>query len=126
MGSEMCIRDSTHGVNNMNTLPFENIPYKNINAIGKQWIRRFALALSKEMLGQIRSKFASIPIPGEAITLNGPALIQEARDDQDKLREELKNTLDELTYQKLMEKDAAITDTAQKIQEKVPLPIIVG
>ena len=116
----------THGVNNMNTLPFENIPYKNINAIGKQWIRRFALALSKEMLGQIRSKFASIPIPGEAITLNGPALIQEARDDQDKLREELKNTLDELTYQKLMEKDAAITDTAQKIQEKVPLPIIVG
>ena len=42
------------GINNMNTLPFENIPYENINSIGKQWIRRFALALSKETLGQIR------------------------------------------------------------------------
>ena len=90
------------------------------------WIRRFALALTKEILGQVRSKFASIPIPGETLSLNGPALIQEARDDQDKLREELKITLDELTYAKLIEKDAMITDTARAIQEKVPLPIIVG
>ena len=44
------------GINNMNTLPFENIPYENINSIGKQWIRRFALALSKETLGQVRGK----------------------------------------------------------------------
>ena len=119
-------QSGTHGINNMNTLPFENIPYKNINAIGKQWIRRFALALTKEILGQVRSKFASIPIPGEALTLNGPALIAEGREEQDKLREELKITLDELTYAKLMEKDAALTDTAKSIQEKVPLPIIVG
>jgi len=119
-------QSGTHGINNMNTLPFENIPYKNINAIGKQWIRRFALALTKEILGQVRSKFAAIPIPGESLTLNGPALIAEGREEQDKLREELKTTLDELTYAKLMEKDASITDTARAIQEKVPLPIIVG
>ena len=50
------------GVNNMNTMPLQNIPYKNINSIGKQWIRRFALALAKEMLGLVRSKFSSIPI----------------------------------------------------------------
>ena len=116
----------THGVNNMNTLPFENIPYRHINSIGKQWIRRFALALTKEMLGQVRSKFASIPIPGESISLNGQALITEARETQDKLREELKTILDELTYQKLMEKDAALTDTTRTVQEKIPLPIIVG
>ena len=60
------------GVNNMNTLPFENIPFVNINAIGKQWIRRYALALSKETLGQVRSKFGNtIPIPGESVSLNG-------------------------------------------------------
>ena len=74
-----------NGVNNMNTIPFSNIPYENINAIGKQWIRRFALALSKEILGQIRSKFGSIPIPGESVDLNGGDLISQGREEQDKL-----------------------------------------
>ncbi len=114
------------GVNNMNTLPFDNIPYANINAIGKQWIRRFALALSKETLGQVRSKFASVPIPGEAVQLNGSALISEGRDEQDKLREELKATLDELTYTALTEKDVAAVESTNKMQERIPLPIIVG
>ena len=90
----------------MNTLPFENIPYDNINSIGKQWIRRFALALSKEMLGLIRSKFATIPIPNESVTLNGPALVTEAKEEQNLLRDELKTVLDELTYEKLAEKDS--------------------
>jgi hypothetical protein len=57
------------GINNMNTLPFDNIPFQNINAIGKQWIRRYALALSKETLAHIRGKFSTIPIPGESVTL---------------------------------------------------------
>ena len=48
------------GINNMNTLPFQQLcPFENINSIGKQWIRRFALSLTKEMLGQIRGKFAT-------------------------------------------------------------------
>ena len=52
------------GINNMNTMPMENIPFKSINSIGQQWIRRFSLALSKETLGQIRGKFGnSVPIP---------------------------------------------------------------
>ena len=84
------------------------------------------MAVTKEILGQVRSKFASIPIPGEALTLNGSALITEGREEQEKLREELKTTLDELTYAKLMEKDASTTDAARSIQEKIPLPIIVG
>ena len=48
--------DGTLGVNNMNTLPYENLPYRNINSMGKQWIRKYCLALCKEMLGQIRGK----------------------------------------------------------------------
>ena len=120
--------DGTDGVNNMNTLPFDNIPYNNINAIGKQWIRRFALALCKEILGQVRSKFGSIPIPGESVSLNGGDLIQQAQSEQEKLREELKTTLDELTYAKLAEKDAAIADSTSKVQQHMPypVPIVVG
>lgn len=119
-------KDGAEGINNMNTLPFENIPYKNINSIGKQWIRRFALALCKEMLGLIRSKFASIPIPGEAVTLNGADLVSQGKDEQDKLREELKATLDELTYAKIAETDAAMMDNANRAQSKIPLVVYMG
>tara|TARA_Y100000310_G_C20377070_1_gene666250 strand:+ start:28 stop:681 length:654 start_codon:yes stop_codon:yes gene_type:complete len=112
--------DGVTGVNNLNTLPFENIPYASINSIGKQWIRRFALALSKEMLGQIRGKFASIPIPGESVTLNADALLSQAKEEQEKLREELKTTLDELTYKKLTEDAAVITDSTVKINQTIP------
>ena len=114
------------GINNMNTIPFSNIPYKNINSIGKQWIRRFALALCKETLGQVRSKFASVPIPGESVTLNGPALISEGRERQQTLREELKDTLDQLTYQALAAKDASIADSVNTINKNVPAGVFVG
>jgi hypothetical protein len=116
----------TKGVNNMNTLPIGNLPFISINSIGKQWIRRFALALCKEILGQIRSKFATVPIPGDSVTLNGSALISEGKDEQDKLREELKTTLAELTYQKVAEQESAMMETAGKTLEKVPYYIYVG
>ena len=118
--------DNVDGVNNMNTLPFENIRYESINSIGKQWIRRFALALSKEMLGQVRGKFANIPIPGESISLNASDLLSQAKQEQDLLREELKKVLDELTYAKLLEQDAADLDNTQKVQQKIPYTIFVG
>jgi len=115
------------GVNNMNNLPFENIAYASINSIGKQWIRRFSLALSKETLGQIRGKFGgNVPIPGDNISLNASDLLSQAKEEQTMLRDELKTQLDEMTYAKLAEKDSAMTDNVQKIEEKTPLKIFVG
>lgn len=114
------------GVNNMNTLPIGNLPFKNINAIGKQWIRRFALSLCKEILGHVRSKFSNVPIPGENVTLNGAALISEAKTEQNALRDELKTALAEMTYAKLSEKDAGISENTEKVLDKVPNYIFVG
>ena len=116
----------TKGVNNMNTAPFSNIPYVNINAIGKQWIRRFALALAKETLGLIRGKFTTIPIPGESVTLNHDALLAQAKEEQTALRDELKTILDEMTYDKLVEHDASLAESTQNLQAKIPLNIFVG
>lgn len=110
----------------MNTMPFANIPFNSINAIGKQWIRRFALALSKEMLGLVRSKFGTIPIPGDSITLNGSDLMTQSKEEQNALRDELKTILDELTYQKVAESNAAIAESTGKTLQGVPLPIHVG
>jgi len=118
--------DSTEGVNNMNTLPFENLPYKNINSIGKQWIRRFALALTKEMLGQIRGKFGAIPIPGESVTLNYSDLLSQAKEEQIALRDELKAVLDEMVYSKLAEQEATLTENVNKVNATIPAGIFVG
>ena len=112
--------EGVFGVNNMNTLPFENLPYSSINSIGKQWIRRFGLALCKEMLGQIRGKFGSLPIPGNTITLNASELLSQAKEEQEKLREELKTTLDDLTYNKLAASEAERMESTVKTLEKVP------
>ena len=120
------MRDSVEGVNNMNTLPFENIPFKNINSIGKQWIRRFALALSKEMLGQIRGKFSTIPIPGESVTLNHSELLSQSKEEQEKLREELKTVLDEMVYHKLAEQEASVAESVNKVNSTIPAGIFVG
>ena len=114
------------GINNMNTLPFNNLPYESINSIGKQWIRRFALALTKEMLGQIRGKFSTVPIPGESVTLNASELLSQAASEQNTLREELKTILDEITYEKLATSDSALQDAAEKVLVNVPAGIFVG
>jgi hypothetical protein len=115
------------GINNMNTLPFDNIPYKNINAIGKHWIRRYALALCKEMLGQIRGKFGgSIPIPGDNVTLNSADLLSQAKEEQDYLKEELKTILDEMTYNALAQQDAEKIEAIDKVNGGIPLMIYQG
>ena len=99
----------------------------NINAIGKQWIRRYALALSKETLGQVRSKFGNtIPIPGESVSLNGDSLLSQAKEEQNALRDEMIKLLDELTYTKLAEDDKNFVESAGALQKAIPLAIFVG
>jgi hypothetical protein len=119
-------KSGVSGVNNMNTLPLANIPYGNINSIGKQWIRRFSLALAKETLGQVRSKFGQIPIPGNNVTLNGDKLITEAREEQKSLREELQKVLDELTYEKITEIQKNMVKNTQETVQSYPYFIYQG
>ncbi len=119
--------NGVNGVNNMNTMPMENIPFEKINSIGQQWIRRFALALSKETLGQVRGKFGgSVPIPGDNVSLNASDLLSQAASEQQALREELNKQLDEMLYAKLAETDKAMVDSMDAIVSKVPLKIFVG
>tara|TARA_B100000287_G_scaffold314060_1_gene297440 strand:- start:721 stop:1923 length:1203 start_codon:yes stop_codon:yes gene_type:complete len=118
--------DGVKGVNNLNTLPYGNIPYENINAIGKQWIRKYALALCKEMLGQIRGKFTQIPIPGESVTLNHSELLSQAKEEQQQLKDKLREILKETEYQELSKISSEKAETAAKTFAFSPLPIFVG
>jgi hypothetical protein len=114
------------GVNNINTLPFSNIPFQNINAIGKHWIRRYALAVAKGMLAEVRSKFQTIPIPGESVTLNGADLRAQSKEEKDSLKEELLKILEDTDYAILAEKRTAMADNANKTLAAIPNIIFVG
>ncbi len=118
--------DGTLGVNNMNTLPYENLPYRNINSMGKQWIRKYCLALCKEMLGQIRGKFTTIPIPGESVTLNHSELLSQAKAEQDQLKSGLTEMLASTEYKELVKQDVEKADATAKTFALSPLPIFVG
>jgi len=120
------VKSSVDGINNMNSIPFQNIPYDKINSIGKQWIRRFCLSLCKEMLGYVRNKFANIPIPGDSIQMNGGDLISQGQTEQKDLREELKTTLAEMVYSKVGEESAKMLEDATKAQNFIPTLIFVG
>tara|TARA_R110002074_G_scaffold93166_3_gene203590 strand:- start:1495 stop:2739 length:1245 start_codon:yes stop_codon:yes gene_type:complete len=125
--SESSYDSGLKGINNMNTLPFENIPFTKINSMGQQWIRKFSLALSKETLGQVRGKFGgTIPIPGETVSLNASDLLSQAAAEQSALKEELNKQLDETLYSKLAETDKAMVDNTDAIVGKSPLKIYVG
>jgi len=118
--------DGTLGVNNMNTLPFENLPYDSINSMGKQWIRKYALALCKEMLGQVRGKFGTIPIPGESVTLNYSDLLSQAKEEQNTLRDKLVESLKEMEYAELIKIDSEAAEATATTFKNSPLPIFVG
>jgi hypothetical protein len=50
----------------------------------------------------------------------------QAKAEQDALREELKTTLDTLTYAELALKDATLQDSTAKVVQNVPAGIYVG
>ena len=114
--------DTIRGISNMSDLPFGNLKYTNINSIGRQWIRQYTLALSKETLGLIRSKFSSVPIPGADQTLNGGELVSQGREDKNALITQLREMLDTMTYDKLMETAATRAESIQKQLRHVPMP----
>jgi hypothetical protein len=121
---------SVNGVSNVSNVPFGNLAYDKLNSISRQWIRQYCLALCKELLGLIRSKFSSVPIPGGDLTLNGGDLVTQGREDQEKLRTQFNELLNELTYTKLLENQAAAADNLQKVLRAIPIPngraIIIG
>ena len=114
--------DTIRGVSNLSDIPFGNLQYNNINSIGRQWIRQFTLSVSKELLGLVRSKFGSIPIPGSDLTLNGGDLVTQAIAEKEKLKTQLSEMLDTMTYDKLVEASAARAESINKQLKYVPMP----
>ncbi len=113
-------------VTDISTVPYENPTYEYINSIGRQWIFEYTLALAKEMLGYVRGKYSTVPIPGSEVTLNQSDLISAATSEKTALIERLRSYLDETSRNKLLEKKAANSEFIQKDLNAVPYTIYIG
>jgi hypothetical protein len=107
-------------------IPYDFIQYSNINDVGKQWIRKYTLALSKELLGAIREKYNSIPIPDGEVSLDGAALRAEAQVEKDELVKQLRENLEEMSRKNVMENKTHESNHHQEMLRKVPLKLYVG
>ena len=107
-------------------VPYKFIAYQGINASGRQWIRRYCLALSKELLGIIRSKYSSMPIPNGDVTLDGEALKSEGREEKANLIEELKEFLESVSLTEKMRAEAEEANAQREVLAKAPLKIYLG
>ena len=120
------VKDKTNGVTNISNVPYTSPTYKLINEPGRQWIRRYALALAKEMLGSVRGKYQSVPIPGDTTTLDHSRLLSEASAEKTTLIEELKTILEATTRVKQLERQNQEAQLTQETFYKVPYQIYVG
>ena len=107
-------------------IPYDFIQYSNINDVGKQWIRKYTLALSKELLGAIREKYSSVPIPDGEVSLDGAALRSEAQVEKDALITQLRENLEEMSRKNVMENKTHESNHHQEMLRKVPLKLYVG
>ena len=112
-------------VTNVSNVPYNNPVFEQINSIGKQWVRQYALAAVKETLAYVRKKYASIPIPGAEVTLNGDDLLTDARAEKDKLLEQLRGTLDMTSRKTQLENQSLESDYMQKTLANSPIPIYI-
>lgn len=113
-------------VSDYSNITYDNMPYSNINDVGKQWIKRYTLALSKELLGAIRSKYQNLPIPESEYSLDGSELRTQAEQEKESLIVELRENLEELTRETQLQKRADEAEQHQRMLGKIPLPIWVG
>jgi len=113
-------------VSDFSNARFDFMTYSKINDVGKQWIRKYGLALSKELLGIIRSKYGSIPIPNADTTLDGDTLRSEASAEKETLVTQLREMLEQTSRKALLEADKDEAEFLQEKLQKVPYPIYIG
>ena len=114
--------DSIYGVSNLSNVPFGRLDFSKVNSVGRQWTRQYALALATELLGLVRSKFSTVPIPQGDLTLNGGNLVTQGREDKTKLVEQIRTMLESMTYDKFIEINANKAENIQKQLKTIPVP----
>jgi hypothetical protein len=117
---------TTDKVSDPSNIPYKFITYTEINSMGRNWIRKYTLALAKELLGIIRSKYASMPLPNGEVSLDGDALKSEGREEKANLLEELNTFLENVSKKEQAITEQEVANAQQEVLNKAPLKIYIG
>jgi len=120
------INSGSNLITNVGEVPYENVEYTTINSVGRQWIYRYSLALTKELLGYIRGKYQNIPVPGTNTALNQADLLTDARSEKTALLTELREMLDQTSRKAQLERKADESDNLKRITSQIPYTIYIG
>jgi hypothetical protein len=124
--TQRSVKVTPNVVSDYSDIKYDFIPYRNINDVGKQWIRKYTLALVKELLGAIREKYSTVPIPGSEISLDGAALRAEAQTEKENLMTQLRENLEEVSRKVQFENRNTEAQQMQEMLQKIPLAIYIG
>lgn len=76
-------------------LEYRAIDSNTISPSYMNWLQRFTVAVAKGILGEVRSKYSSLPSPGGGAVLNGKELLAASDKEKEKLLEELRTSIEE-------------------------------
>ena len=113
------------GLDKIDGVNYVNPNYNYINSVGKMWIYQYTLALCREVLGYVRGKYSTVPIPGSEVTLNQNDLLTDARSQKEAFLAQLRETLNEVGRQKQLEKLAANSENLLKVLNDVPMGLYI-
>jgi len=119
-------RSETNLITNVGEVPYNNVQYADINSVGRQWIYRYTLTLTKELLGYIRGKYQNIPVPGSNTALNQADLLTDSRTEKTALLTELREMLDQTSRTAQLERKANESENLKRITTEIPMTIFIG
>ena len=113
-------------ITNVSNMPYQNPVYSLINSVGRQWIFEYTLAICKEILGYVRGKYSTVPIPNAEMTLNQADLLGAATAEKTALLERLRTYFDENSRAVLLERKVREQDAVLRELDQVPRVIYIG
>ena len=113
-------------VSDASNIPYTYQQYGTVNDMGRAWILRYGVALVKEMLGYVRNKYSSVPIPNGEVTLNGSDLVSQGQTEKGELITQLREFLDKMTKEQMLTRQNAEATQMNELLAKAPLRIYIG
>ena len=120
------LKTNSGSISDFSNATYNNMNYTEINHAGRQWIRKYTLALAKELLGSIRSKYGSVPIPGGEVSLDGDTLRNEATSEKENLLNQLREDLEATSRRNMLERQKEEAEFMNETLNRVPYPIYIG
>jgi hypothetical protein len=123
---EKCLQENEDIIKLPNQVPLSKLEYGDLNEPTKVWVRRYLTALFKEALGRVRGKFSGdLKVPDAELKMDYESLLNEGKDEQIKLMEDLDKRLERLSNKEQLERKASEAESLNKVLGYKPLGMFV-